>query len=152
MLRLFRKMWGRRINSYSLNPSDVWRRLFQVLPDEIVIVDEYGRIRYISEQVGILTAPTPDAFMGQTVEVLVPPRFRDGHVVDCSQSSESPNVRPMDHSQGYSFSCKEELKSNWPSRCRPSQLTTRRGSSQRFATNGRRERQRTTAPRSTRVL
>jgi PAS domain-containing protein len=124
MLHLFRKMWGRRINSYLLNLSDTWRSLFQVLPDEIVIVDEYGRIRYISEEVGILTVYTPDEFMGQTVEVLVPSRFLDGHIADRSQYSESPSVRPMDYSQGYSLPCKEELKSNWPSPCRPSQLTT----------------------------
>jgi PAS domain-containing protein len=130
MLRLFGKMWGRRINSYSLNLSDAWRALFQVLPEEIVIVDEYGRIRYICEQVAILTGSTPDAFMGQSVEVPVPPIFRVGHIVDRSQYSESASVRPMDYSQGYSFPRKEELKSNWPSPCRPSLLTTRRGLSQ----------------------
>ena len=57
--------------------SDAWRRLLQVLPDEIVIVDEHGLICHIGERIEVLTGYSRDELIGESMDGLVPNGLHD---------------------------------------------------------------------------
>ncbi len=87
--------------------SDAWRRLLHVLPNEIVIVDEHGIIRHVSESLEVLTGYSRDELLGEPVERLVPPTARDGHEANRFKSSHGPHTRPMDVDRSYFLRCRD---------------------------------------------
>jgi len=72
-----------------------WNHLLEVLPDGIAFVDEHGMIRYANEHLTVLTGYTHDELVGQAVEVLVPSRERDTHLVHRDEYARDPSAREM---------------------------------------------------------
>jgi len=87
--------------------SNAWRRLLQVLPDQIVIVDEHGIIQHVSEPLMALTGHSPHDLLGEPVERLVPLIVGDGHLTNRLNFSRAPQLRPIDFDMRYHLLCKD---------------------------------------------
>ena len=70
-------------------------KLIEIIPDAIVIVDNEGKIRYINSQTTSTFGYSPHELIGQTVEVLLPNRFKSKHVDYRINYSKHPVRRPM---------------------------------------------------------
>ena len=86
---------GDLIVNYLEDPSLSWHQLLEVLPDGIAFVDEHGVICHANERLEALTGYTRDELVGQAVEMLVPSRYRDGHVAHRDKFVRDPNARAM---------------------------------------------------------
>lgn len=53
--------------------------LFDAIPDAVLVVDHGGRIVFANLQVTELLGYAPEELRGQSLQVLIPPRFRGGH-------------------------------------------------------------------------
>ncbi len=86
----------RQIAADHKNAEDRFRALLETAPDAMVLVGQDGRIVQINAQTEKLFGYTRAELLGNTVEMLVPPRFRDQ---DPQRQSENPtdhsNVRAM---------------------------------------------------------
>ncbi|MGD0256188.1 MAG: EAL domain-containing protein [Acidimicrobiales bacterium] len=71
------------------------QQLLEVLPDGIAFIDEHGVICHANERLEALTGYTRDELVGQTVEMLVPSRYRDGHVAHRDEFVRDPSARVM---------------------------------------------------------
>ena len=69
--------------------------LLEHAPDAIAIVDSEGRILLVNAQTERLFGYYREELIGQSIEVLVPPRFRDKHVAHRMHYQAEPRVRPM---------------------------------------------------------
>jgi two-component system sensor kinase FixL len=69
--------------------------LLESVPDGIVVVDELGCVAYVNATGESLFGWSRDELRGQAVEVLLPARFRGGHVAARQGYAESPRARPM---------------------------------------------------------
>lgn len=82
-----------------LNPAEPERfahsTLFEAVPDALVIVDDQGRIVDANSRAETLFGYPRAELIGQPVEVLMPPRFRDRHVGQRDRYGQRPHVRPM---------------------------------------------------------
>lgn len=58
----------------------VLKKIFESVPDAIVIINQAGRIVRVNTEAGKLFGYDPDELLGQMVEVLVPERLRAKHV------------------------------------------------------------------------
>jgi formate hydrogenlyase transcriptional activator len=72
-----------------------FRALFEFSPDAIIVVDEQGRIAEVNAQVEKFFGYKPLELSGQTVEVLVPERFRNIHPIHRQQYRAHARTRPM---------------------------------------------------------
>lgn len=72
-----------------------FRGLLEAAPDAIVIVDSDGRIMHVNEQAEVLFGYERMELLEQTVEVLVPERFRQAHVRHRLDYIAAPRRRPM---------------------------------------------------------
>jgi two-component system, NarL family, sensor histidine kinase EvgS len=72
-----------------------FRRLVEAAPDAILITDGQGRIAVANDQVNALFGYSHDELDGQTIEVLIPDRFRQRHVGHRAAYHSAPTVRPM---------------------------------------------------------
>ncbi|HYP67066.1 MAG TPA: PAS domain S-box protein [Thiobacillaceae bacterium] len=77
----------------------LFRSLVESAPDAIVIVDTLGRIVLVNNQTEALFDYQPEELIGQPVEMLVPERFRQGHVGHRREYAAAPRVRPMGEGQ-----------------------------------------------------
>jgi len=66
-----------------------------MLPDGIVIVDHYGRIRHINHHLLTLSGFSAADLVGHEIEVLIPERLRPMHETDRAKYSERPTTREM---------------------------------------------------------
>lgn len=64
-------------------------------PDAIVEVDNSGRIMMINEQTEQLFGYMRDELLGKPIEVLIPERFRKGHISHRTHYTKEPRKRPM---------------------------------------------------------
>jgi protein-histidine pros-kinase len=72
-----------------------FRGLLEAAPDALVIVKQDGRIILINSQTERLFGYTREELLGQTVELLVPERFRNKHTHHRDGYFADPRVRPM---------------------------------------------------------
>lgn len=72
-----------------------FRGLFESAPDAIVVVDARGRILLANGQTEALFGYTQAELLGQSVELLMPERFRDRHVLHRATFAAQPRLRQM---------------------------------------------------------
>ena len=77
-----------------LSDVDDFRRLVDLAPDAIVVVDSAGRIVLVNARTQAMFGYTRDELPGQPVAVLVPAAFRDLHQREFERFVRSPAVRP----------------------------------------------------------
>lgn len=75
--------------------SELFRQLFNVAPDPILIIDGEGTIVLANNETEHKFGYTPQELVGQKLEILVPERFRSNHVRYRDAYCESPTLRPM---------------------------------------------------------
>ena len=73
----------------------IFRSLLEAAPDAIVVVDTHGRIVFVNARTEILFGYGREQLLGQSVEQLVPTRFRDGHASHRKAFTAESRVRPM---------------------------------------------------------
>jgi len=71
------------------------RTMFELAPDALLLVDGEGRIVRANDEMEALTGYTPTELLGQGVELLVPERYRSGHVELRREFMERPERRSM---------------------------------------------------------
>jgi PAS domain S-box-containing protein len=81
--------------SQSAETNSLFEKLFEASPDAIAVTDAQGRITSINTQVERLFGYTRQELIGQSVEILVPDRFRQAHPKYRSTYNAHASVRPM---------------------------------------------------------
>jgi PAS domain S-box-containing protein len=69
--------------------------LLDALPDAVVMVDHEGRIAEFNVRAQGMFGYAAAEVIGEPVELLMPERFRDGHVGQRVRYAKTPFVRPM---------------------------------------------------------
>jgi formate hydrogenlyase transcriptional activator len=72
-----------------------FRALFEFSPDAIVASDSEGRITEINARVETMFGYQRDELIGQSIDILVPERFRHAHPARRKEYSATARVRPM---------------------------------------------------------
>lgn len=72
-----------------------FRGLLESAPDGIVVVDGEGRMVIVNTQVERIFGYTKEELIGQLVEMLVPTRYKGGHVGVRNGYLKDPHTRPM---------------------------------------------------------
>ncbi len=73
----------------------LFRGLFESAPDGILIVDDQGRIMLANTQTEALFGYGREELVGQTVELLIPERYRSEHLGLRDGYIRTPSTRPM---------------------------------------------------------
>lgn len=80
----------------ALQTSETYlRAIFNATPDAMLISDEQGIITMVNQQAGCLLGYPMDELLGQSIDTLVPGRFKASHPALRAQFAASPVVRPM---------------------------------------------------------
>src|SRR5216683_7137908 len=82
-------------HAHIVKTYDKFRALLESAPDAMVIVGRDGRITLVNAQTEKLFGYTRDELLGNTVEMLVPARFRDKHPHHRDGYFADPKVRSM---------------------------------------------------------
>ena len=75
--------------------QDKFRALLESAPDAMVIANERGKITLVNAQTERLFGYKRDELLGQSVEMLIPERYRGQHIHYRNDFGESPRLRPM---------------------------------------------------------
>ena len=76
-------------------PAELARGALEAAPDAMIIIDGAGLVLYANRQVSALFGYAHDEIVGQSVERLMPERFRIRHVGHREGYAENVRVRPM---------------------------------------------------------
>lgn len=71
------------------------RALLEAAPDGMVIVDKDGKITLVNAQTEKIFGYLRTELIGQSVERLIPERYRDQHPFHREEYGSGPSVRPM---------------------------------------------------------
>ena len=74
---------------------EAYRSLIESAPDAMVVVDSQGRIVLVNAQAEELFGYSREELIGQTIERLIPTRFRERHVEHRTEYERDRRVRPM---------------------------------------------------------
>jgi len=72
-----------------------FRGLLEAAPDGIVVVDSRGRIVIVNSQLERMFGYAREEMLGQSIDLLVPERFRATHDADRERYQSDPKTRPM---------------------------------------------------------
>src|SRR5688572_2626534 len=75
--------------------EDVFKGLLEAAPDAMVIVNQAGKIVLVNSQTEKLFEYKRNEILDQSVDMLVPERFRGNHIHHRDSFFEEPRVRPM---------------------------------------------------------
>jgi formate hydrogenlyase transcriptional activator len=78
-----------------LDPAGLFEKLFEFSPDGVVVVDQTGAIIRANEQAERIFGYQRQEMIGQSVEMLMPERFRSIHPEHRAHYNTNPNRRPM---------------------------------------------------------
>ena len=82
-------------HALALEGEEKFRALFESAPDAMVMLGEDGKIALVSAQTEKLFGYPRSELLGQPIEVLVPPRFREHHPALRREYFSAPRPRPM---------------------------------------------------------
>jgi PAS domain S-box-containing protein len=96
MADLLREVRERRQTEGKLRQSqERFEAMLRAAPDAMVIVDSSGVIELVNTQTESLFGYAAQELLGQNVDVLLPERFRGGHLAHRASYMSDPKVRPM---------------------------------------------------------
>jgi PAS domain S-box-containing protein len=72
-----------------------FRALFEAAPDALVVADHEGRITQVNAQAEKMFGYGGEGLRGQTLEILLPERFRESHERRRAEFFANPRIRPM---------------------------------------------------------
>src|SRR5271166_759709 len=79
----------------SPDPQAIFEKLFEFSPDAIVVSDQEGCITQANARVESMFGYQRAELLGQTIDMLVPERFRKAHPSHRQQYGTAARVRPM---------------------------------------------------------
>ena len=100
--------------------------LFESAPDAAIVVDAVGRIVLANASAEELFGYPRNELLGQTVEMLIPDRYRAAHVEQRKAYMEQPRKRPMGH-PGLDLRGRKKDGSEFPAEIALGPMTTERG-------------------------
>ncbi len=94
MASIFRRIFNRFRNPFRMEIKNflLWK---DALPDALIVVDEVGKIVEVNVQAERMFGYTREEMLGQSIEMLIPERYRDLHVEERLHYALSPKMRPM---------------------------------------------------------
>ncbi len=75
--------------------EQTFRRILEASPDPMILVDPEGRITLVSPQTEKVFGYSQEELVGQTVELLMPKRYRGVHAHHLRSFFATPRMRPM---------------------------------------------------------
>lgn len=75
--------------------EEVFSGLLDVAPDAMMVVSQAGEITLANAMAQKMFGYSRDELVGKAIEVLIPERFRRGHLAHRAKYGENPHVRPM---------------------------------------------------------
>ncbi len=87
---------GAKQRGPAFQPSErLVRSLVELAPEALVMIDREGTILLVNSQTEELFGYGRDELLGEKIEILIPERFREGHVIDRERYFQHPEARPM---------------------------------------------------------
>ena len=96
VLAVVRDVTERRVAEEALRQSrTMFQKFYEQSPDAIIVVDELGRIDHVNALAEALFGLSRELMVGQSIEMLLPKRFRDRHWAHRTGYMKDAKMRPM---------------------------------------------------------